>query len=88
MTVDWSISGGVPPKFWLGSSVMLKTIEHRIGTVHGLEWRSSDEFYGRCGWWCRVRWDGMARCDEVPSSLYRGGSALMGLHEDSLEALQ
>lgn len=73
MTVDWSISGGVPPRFWLGDRVMLKTIEHRIGTVHGLEWRSSDEFYGRCGWWCRVRWD--------------GGSALMGLHEDSLEAL-
>lgn len=71
MTVDWSISGGVPPKFWLGDRVRLKTIEHRIGIVHGLEWREQGEFYGRCGWWCRVRWD--------------GGSALMGLHEDSLE---
>lgn len=86
MDRDWSISGGVLPKFWLGDRVSLKTVAHRIGTVHGLEWRPQGEFYGRCGWWCRVRWDGGA-CRKAfwrfPPELL--ASALMGLHEDSLE---
>lgn len=51
---DWSISGGIPPKFWLGSSVLASGVE---GIVYGLEWRNSKQFlFISTDWYYRVRW--------------------------------
>ena len=69
---DWSISGGVPPKFWLGSGVRLKSVPRYIGVVYGIEWRDKEEWL-HGGWWYRVRWNGR--------------DSVMGITEGSLEAM-
>lgn len=86
MTVDWSISAGVPPKFWLGDRVkphpenarwlsvrQRESARALSGTIYGLEWHSEKFVFSKVGWYYWVGWDDWR---------------YQSLHESELEALR